>query len=827
MKKILNLIIKYCLYLLVFLLPLFFLPFSFEAFEYSKQYLLVLFSSLAFLAWIFRMVVYDREIKLRRTKLNFPVLLFLAVAVLSVFFSVDTFSSILGTYGRFSDGLMGILGLGMFYFVLVNNVGISPETRNSKLETQEEEKNKGEVGSLLDANKLLTTFLFSTGLIVLVSYFSIFGLWSKLENSLFGGKGLPQIMMLKTFNPVAGSMEGLAMFLAPMMILAIGLLLQSSKKITIIFYWLFLVLSLILLLLIDFTPAWIVLGTVSVLFFAAAFFKKVCRERINFLLLPLGIVIISLVGIFFRFSGMLNLSQEVILSQRISWEVSFTALKDNPILGSGIGTYYYDFLKFKPADFNQTQFWNIRFDRSGNYISELLAQEGTVGILSYILIIGAILLVFGSKSKAGEEKKIESPQKRSGKRVPIIDLEASHNFRKNLEKGRIMERITKENVPAVSEEVKGKFSFSIFLVLLPLIALIASQFIYYQNTILVFSFWLFLGLSPIYNRRDEPCRIISLKTSPEKNLVLNFLLIVSIILTLGIYYAGARFYIADARYAKAVQQNASDLTGRIGLIEKAVNLNHHIPQYRITLGSVYLKQALDEIQKPTSEINQTLLQNDVSKAIEEVRAATDVAENNLLAWEARGVVYREIRGLAVGAEKWAIEAFEKAVELEPASPVLRTELGKLYLTQSKTGLEEEKESYVKKAREEFEEAIKLKPDYLDANIQLGLWEESQGNIKEAISKMEKLKASFPAASLQEVMFQLGRLYYNDNQLDKAIVELEGVVGLNPLHSNAHYILGIVYQKKGEKQKALKEFEKVLELNPDSQDVQLKIEEIKK
>ena len=121
MSNLFNRIIKASIYLLVFLLPLFFLPFSVEFFEFNKQYLLYFLVSLAFFSWLAKMVLIDKEIRFRRSPLDIPVLAFLAVAVLSAIFSIDKNSSLFGFYGRFSDGLLTLISFGILYFLLTNN----------------------------------------------------------------------------------------------------------------------------------------------------------------------------------------------------------------------------------------------------------------------------------------------------------------------------------------------------------------------------------------------------------------------------------------------------------------------------------------------------------------------------------------------------------------------------------------------------------------------------------------------------------------------------------------------------------------------------------
>ena len=126
-------LIKFSVYSLVFLMPLFWLPFSSEAFEFNKSYLLFVLVSIGILGWLGKMIFQDKKVIFRRTPLDFFVLGFLVVAIVSYWFSKDRISSLLGFYGRFWPSLMGILNLGGFYFLLTNNVGIKLKTQKSKV----------------------------------------------------------------------------------------------------------------------------------------------------------------------------------------------------------------------------------------------------------------------------------------------------------------------------------------------------------------------------------------------------------------------------------------------------------------------------------------------------------------------------------------------------------------------------------------------------------------------------------------------------------------------------------------------------------------------
>ena len=763
MQTLFNRIIKISIYLLVFLLPLFLLPFSFEAYEFNKQYLLFFLVSLAFFSWIAKMVLVDKEIRFKKTPLDILVVAFIFIAVLSVIFSVDKGSSIFGFYGRFSNGLIGLLSLGVLYFLITNNVGIGTK------------ENVRSPTSIISGEGLLKVFLWSIFFVILFSYFSLFGIWNKIQ-SLMGTKiALPQIMLQPTFNPVAGSMEGLAIFLAVVIVLLVGRILLGAKgKLSSIINYLLLMASLGLLVIVDFQASWIVLLVTMALFLALAIGKRMFKENVNKLLLPIFLMIIAIAFLFIELN-LLNLPQEQVLAQKESWQIGFRGAIENiksGFLGSGIGTFHYDFAKFKSLEFNQTLLWQIRFDRAGNYISEIFGTMGFLGLISYIALIGFFLMVswFILQTLNRRETTRETDAKLPGIQLPLL---------------------------------------------MAFLALLVSQFVYYQNTILAFTFWLVFGLSVVSWQPPTKTwwgaeKVISFKAFPEISLIATAFLIILGLLILGCYFFTARFYLADMKYIGGLGQTGDE---RLDSLAKATKFNPLCPQYKIILARTYLYEVLDEMAKPAPD--QIVLSLNTQLAIAQAKEASDSSPNLVSTWETLGMIYREIRGIATGALEWGIKSFEKAINLEPTNPVLYTELGKLYLASDD----------IPKARDNFARAISLKGDYIDALIQEILILEQEGNLAEAISKMENLAITYPFDI--EVAFQLGRLYFNGGRIDDAISQLEGVVAFFPNHSNAYYSLGIAYTAKGQKEKAIRAFEKVLELNPGNQDIIQKLGELKK
>ena len=206
MRKVCNFVIKYSIYGLVFLMPLFWLPWTIEAYEFNKQYLLVFLIGLSFIAWLIKMVVVQKKIAFKRTPLDVWILGFMAVMSASAIFSLDKISSWLGFYGRFSDSAIVMLSLSVMYFVVVNNISIN----NKK-------------GLNLSLKGVINVFLCSSIITVIASYFSVFNVWSKIPE-------LPNIMSFKSFNPVSVSLEGLSIFLTVVISLTVGVLLIDKKR---------------------------------------------------------------------------------------------------------------------------------------------------------------------------------------------------------------------------------------------------------------------------------------------------------------------------------------------------------------------------------------------------------------------------------------------------------------------------------------------------------------------------------------------------------------------------------------------------------------------
>ena len=749
--KIISLIIG----LLVFLTPIFILPFSNEIYEFNKVYLIFYLSGIAFIFWFLKMIL-RKEAKIIRAPLDLLVIVFLAAMALSTLFSADKISSLLGFYGRFSDSLILFLSLGMMYFVIVNNL----------IKSQ--------------ISKLLNLFLFSSSIAIIIGLCSVCG---KFIIPL-------EIAQARTFNPAAGSLQGLAMFAAMIIILSVGLFLQKKNSALIRFFTILsLGASLLLLIIVNFTPSWIALFAGSVfLFFLKVFqiaFSNFPSAKKKSIAIPLILIIFSASFIFMpkqsvKLSDYLAnekiVPQEVILNKEISNEIVKNTFFAHSVFGSGLGTFSQDFSLYRPVEFNQNRFWALRFDKAHSEISEQLATTGLVGIFAWLILLWVFfgLLVKNSRNKKNKE-----------------DILNQEDF----------------------ENIKNQKDISIALVASAFTIFIGAIF-YHQNAILWFSLWLFIALGMRLFVVSKKLRIssFSLEENSEKANVFKGMSLAAILILIVSFFVMGKFYYADAFYKKGIIQQ--DIEQAIENYQKAADLNPYRFTYRIVLAKAHLQKATTEAKKERSEQDDEVIKQEVSKAINEAKKAVELSPKSVVTKETLAMIYRDIVGVAKGADEWALKSFEEALDSEPLNPVLATETGKAC-----AALEDNK-----KAIEYFQKAIFFKEDYLDAYLRLALSYEKQEKNNLAIEELEKVAQPESLANL-EILYQLGRFNYNQDNMDEAIKYFRKVLDIFPNHSNSLYSLGVVYQKQGWDNQALKMFERVLQLNPGNEDVKAKIEEL--
>jgi Tfp pilus assembly protein PilF len=616
----------------------------------------------------------------------------------------------------------------------------------------------------LDVISLITTFIISGFIAGVINLFQIYKIF------LLPG----QITKTITFNTL-GNPNAFSIF--SLLLLPISLFFAFRiKEISKPFFALFMISSLVFflnILFVNFKTVWGAL-IITILFFFTLRTQDKKMSSVLIMLSMLGLII----SVFFYFfsvplRGFPNLPPEISLGFISEIEIikgAFSNNLKNLILGTGPATFILDYSQYHSPLLNQTIFWGTRFLRGHSATFDWLLTKGILGFLGLIFLY----------------------------------LIAFYYLFKNLQK---------ENFFEIKLGVGLTF-----------ISLIYVSLFYSFNFALWFSFFFILGVFFLFFSEKETKIFVN---TSSKTMILNFILAISLFLSILLIVFNVRWYLAEVNFLKSL--NLTDVNKSIEALENTVRLNPLIDNYWRNLSQLYLVQAnaISQDSKIPLEEKRSKVNFAIAKGGGAINQAISIEPMNVANWNVRGFFYQNLIGIE-GAENLALQSYRRAIQLEPSSPFAFAEIGRVYilLAQNFSQKDEQKKNEnLNSAIEVLNKALKLKPDYPVANYLLAVALDQQGKLEEAIDKLEKAKVSAPQDF--GLRFQLGMLYWRKGDLDKAQAEFEETLGINPDYSNAIYMLGLIYDKKGEKEMAKKEFEKVLKLNPENQELKKILENLEK
>jgi tetratricopeptide (TPR) repeat protein len=172
------------------------------------------------------------------------------------------------------------------------------------------------------------------------------------------------------------------------------------------------------------------------------------------------------------------------------------------------------------------------------------------------------------------------------------------------------------------------------------------------------------------------------------------------------------------------------------------------------------KNALGRRRKDVDELAE--IRGSLRRIIErKVQAADLLGEVNRVLGE---------KYIDLGSYNLAEEVLAEAEYLMPANPYLKKDLAECHYFLFSSAVDEaDRKEHLVRAREYFEKAVDMKPDYVEARYGLGLtlffgYGETAG----AIEQMKQVLAYEP--DNVEAHFALGRFYYEIDELGKALGE---------------------------------------------------------
>lgn len=352
------------LFVLIFLLPLFYVMGLRDGIELPKQLLLLSLTTLAGIFWLAR-VFLSKSIALRRSYVFFPVLLLVVGVGVATALSLDRYTSLfggaLGEYASFAT----LIGMFLFLFFATSSLH-----------------------DVVFVRRALIAFFASSLVLFLIVFLKLFG------------APLPLMPAAATWSPF-GSVFSLGLFSAGSVLLASGILLFDAKshavlmggaagRVLRIFVAVTGALGLVYLLLLDWWVAWVVVIVGAGLLLAVVFVYAQTFRNLARLALPLIGLVLAILFLFIRTPIRANFPVEIGPSQAISWEIAQDVLREHPSFGSGPATYSLSYATHRPDALTETQLWNVRFGRGASFVSTMFPTTGLVGGILWLLLVAVI-----------------------------------------------------------------------------------------------------------------------------------------------------------------------------------------------------------------------------------------------------------------------------------------------------------------------------------------------------------------------------------------------------------------------------------------------------
>lgn len=700
-----------------FLVPLTYSGATVDLFDFPKQIVLYTAVLLLLAAWLTRMWI-EGEVHLTKTPIDLPLLLFTAIAVISTILSFNQigFTGITGFFGRFHGGLASLISLTLLYYITVNNIKTRPEiTRviwalvlaggvlalvglmqalGVPLFPGEEARGRTftPAGNLQALSVYLSvSVIVALGLLINRSDIPAkeFPVHSE-TTPVKRGRGRPP--KYEAFTPAiplallrrglgklkdtlrSGNPEGSAAFaqtlqLPKARVVLVPLLALMGAE----------------LIFLNITAGWVTLvtGVVVLVFWSRPRLLAASIRPLGILLAVFAVifVIVHIIDIAKRLPILAPIAPEAMMDIRSSWVVAAHTVRDYPIFGSGPGSFFYDFTRFRAAAYNQTDTWNLRFTVPHNEYFLYLATIGIAGLFAAVTL-GIRFFVFAVMTALKGADSIDHPLKVGATAAAIAIFIGQAFFAHNTTTATAFMLVL--GITMSLERLLGKAwvdDLKLTLALAPSGGAVLAEEPHFVSA----------GASASRGKRE---------------VMPSLLFYPGILVVLLLFFFVSRHLSANLAYREALAAAArNDGTATYQLQLKAIRESPFIDQYHLGFAQTNLLLAAALVTKPNpSDQERQTATALVDQAIREARTAADLAPLHVANWEMLAQIYRNIAGSVPDAASWALQAYQQALTTDPPNPQLRLDVGGLLFAAQQYDA----------AIQQFQLAVQLKPNLANA-----------------------------------------------------------------------------------------------------------------
>jgi len=415
--------------------------------------------------------------------------------------------------------------------------------------------------------------------------------------------------------------------------------------------------------------------------------------------------LILLVGIGITVYQLFFSQKPIILPFNAGFQIAFAAISQDVaraaqafFFGSGPGTFFTDFTRFKQVSFNTNQsVWYLNFGQSSSFVLELLTTTGIVGVLGYF---GIIIRAFAKPLKT-----LHNPLSVS---LAVL-IVASFMF---------------------------PFSFTVVGLLFFLLGIFSALegFKHPERSFDV-EFSLIALKKNLFSNPMQETTPVSHTHHPSLFLPIVFSLFTAGVVGLLGWYSGS-YMVSDILFAKSLVTAANnDGTGTynnqraaIGIFPYRAGYYRVFSQTNLSLANALLTSNASKGSSPSTQVQSTALSL-IQQSIAVARTAVSVSPLDPLNWQNLASIYRSLINFGQNADKFAVASTQQAIVLDPANPQEYIALGGLYYQLNDFD----------NAARQFQIAINLKPDYTNAYYNEGHAYEAKGDLQDALSNYETVR----------------------------------------------------------------------------------------
>jgi len=393
----LNKIIEVGWLLIFAFCPIFFSLVCYSDFVISQYFLFCLLTEVILFFWLLKVIGTLEHWNIETLKRMFfkikkilPAFIFIIILGLAVIFSQSPYRSFWGSYSR-KMGYLTWLHFFAFFLILFFNI-----------------KNNEQI------KRILKAILFSSLVVIIYGLCQFLGFdflrWSEPASRTF-----------RIFSTI-GQPNFLGSWLLLVIPIIVWFLIRASEKFkkdksikqqiigALIISLLFL--AVFSLALTQSRGAWV--GFFFSFFFFSIVYNFLQKQKRLAILLTILLAVICVFTIYMnfnpllpessdsflisRFKSMTNLRQSITGQVRINnWKVALDLIKRKPILGYGLETQSFYFVKYYKPEWALLEKINIYADRAHNDFLDTLLVSGILGLFSYLFLIGSVFY-FGLKN---------------------------------------------------------------------------------------------------------------------------------------------------------------------------------------------------------------------------------------------------------------------------------------------------------------------------------------------------------------------------------------------------------------------------------------------